>query len=213
MISFSGALTTLLAAFAQPTLCILVSFDDLGLYFTSASSSITRGSATYTPTPMKVAELAENFVGEVQAAELAIMDLDSTQRARFFDDNFRGTNVTVRIYYYSGGTWTDTTWSYTMTCDADRAASNQVSIKLSSSDAVQGTEAPRRTTQEAGCQSDYKRGGCPYRGSKGSCDKGYSTSTGCKDHFPDVTIAGKVIQQPKPFGGFLGGMSQRLVLR
>ncbi len=184
---------------------------------------------TYTPAVFKVEGLAENLYAEAPAATLTITSLEGAQQARFFTDSFRGDTVTVRILMWSAGAWTDTTYSLTLTCDADQTTENEVPIRLASSDAVEGTDVPRRTTQEAGCQHDFMTGGCSFRPNallpttiRENCLKGLKD---CRDHYPPLCLEHGVlwvactlqnthtkIVQPLPYGACYGGLTHRLVL-
>jgi len=211
-----------------PSLAVLVEFNTLGVRLVNIPAGLTFGGKTYTAAVLKCDGFGENLLWEAPSATLEIASLDGTQQARFLNDSFRGDTVTLTVLYASGGSWLSTGWSSTYTADAETCSANSVVIRLASMDAVQGTEVPRRTTQEHGCQHDFMRGGCHFRWYTGlsialkECDKGYDTPNGCKAHFPDLglatgrpwepTSAGARIAQPKPYGGFLGAVDHRLVL-
>lgn len=220
MRSFDASLQAILDALQQPTFAVIVHFSTLGLRYTNWPSAITYGGNVYSPQNIVVEGMSENILCEAPSARLTITSLDTTQQVRFLADTFRGDTVTVTLLYLASGTWTTTGWTYTFTADADECDANEVRIRLGSSDAVRGTEVPRRTTQEAGCQFDYKQGGCPYRGPLTTCKKTYKD---CKNHFPDLCenegiawssctgpTTHKRVVQGKPYGGFLGGMTHRL---
>lgn len=209
MKAFDSGVQLILNALGQPTFCVLVEFE-AGWRYTSWPSTITYGGDSYTSAVMTVRGLGDNYAAEAPAAALEVGSLDLTQQARFLSDSFRGTDATVTVLYLASGTWTATGYEVTYTCDADQVDADKIMIRLASTDAVQGTDAPRRATQEAGCPFDYRRGGCAYRGKSTSCDKGYDTTNGCRAHFPNLTIGGATVIQPKPYGGFLGGVSTRL---
>lgn len=210
-------LLTLLQAMRLPMLRVIVSFDVLGVYLTNNPGGLTYAGQAFTAAVFTIKGLGENFLTENQAATIEIGDVetpaDDTFRDRFFGDLWRGEVVTIRVLYRTGGSWADTTLYQTLTCDIDATDPYHVTIRLGSSDSVQGTQVPRRTTQEAGCEHDYRHGLCPYRGALTSCDKGYGTPNGCVTHFPAFTIGGVTYTPPRPFGGQLGGTPQRLVVR
>ena len=227
MKSFSAALQALLAAAGadtEPDMALLVSLPTLSLRYTNKPYDITYGGSTYTSLVMVAEGISENFLTEAPAARLKLASLDGTQQGRFFLDRFRGTTVATTVVAWSSGAWAEVD-ARTWMCDADQTDSTEVTIRLSSSDAVEGTEVPRRATQEAGCQRDLSIGACPYRGVLTTCDKGFNTPNGCDAHFPDLCLetgrafttadasAGRTrIVQPKPYGAFRGGLSHRLVL-
>jgi phage-related protein len=219
MRSFSALIQAAVSVLQSPKFALLVQFHGLGLYVTNHRSAISYGGQSYDPASVILAGASENYVAEAPAAALTIQDLDGAWRGRFHLDSLRDEVVTLRILYDSSGTWTDTTWSMTIACDSDSADDKQVILRLASIDSVEGTEVPRRTTQEAGCQHDFQGPLCPFVWRSGmsaalkECDKSYDGPLGCKAHFPDVTEAGFTFVIPKPFGGFLGGISHRLVLR
>lgn len=218
MKNFSGALVSLLTALESPKFAVLVAFDRTGVRYTNHRTAITYGGESYAPANLKVTGLSENVVAQAPAAAAEIGDFDNTDRARFFNDQFRGDVVTVTILYDSAGTWTATGLSWPWSCDSDATDSDMVSLRLASSDATAGTEVPRRTTQEAGCQFTFQGPLCPFRMRAGMsaaltrCDFSLEGPIGCKAHFPDVTEAGVTYEIPKPFGGFVGGISHRLVV-
>lgn len=224
MRSWSPTIQSLLNALQQESFCVTAAFATLGLYYTNWSGPLSLDGITYTPKVFIVEGLAENLYAEAPSATLKITSLDSSEQARFFADSFRGEIVTLRILILSAGVWTDTTFSMTLTCDADQADATEVTMRLASSDAVEGTDVPRRSTQETGCQHDYMRGGCPYRGVLPSCDHGLLTPNGCHGHFPDLDFetgrewnsasasAGHTkVVQPLPYGACYGGITHRLV--
>ena len=218
MKNFSGALVSILTALESPKFAVLVAFAATGVNYTNHRVAITYGGATYSPANIIVSGLSENFLAETPAASVGIGDLDNTDRARFFNDQFRGDVVTVTILYDSSGTWTATGCEWPWSCDSDSTDPINVTLRLASSDATAGTEVPRRTTQEAGCQFTFQGPLCPFRMRTGmsaalkQCDFSFEGPIGCKAHFPDVTEGGVTYVIPKPFGGFIGGISHRLVM-
>lgn len=217
MRSFSAGLLAVLQALQQPRFAVLVDFADLGVHYTNAATAIAYGGTTYTAANISVGGISENFVAEVPSARLVLTDLDGTERVRFFNDSFRGETVTITIVYDSSGTWTAVGVSYVFTCDMDEADEVSVALRLAISDASRGSEVPRRTTQEAGCQHDFMGPLCPFRpltglsaALNGGCGK---TLADCKVHFPSVTESSKTYVIPLPYGGFVGGISHRLVVR
>jgi len=217
--SFAAGLLATLASFTHDTFRTIVTLGS-GATYTDHPSTISFGGTSYTSQHLIIRGIGENLYSEAPAGELLLGDLDSTHRATFFNDDFRGDTVLIRVLHNDAGTWTATGLSYTFGLDADALPdSTSVRIRLASSDAVEGTETPRRTTQEAGCPFDFQNGLCPFRWTSGmkeslkKCDKGYSTPNGCKEHFSDVTQGGVTYRVPKPFGGFRGNMPQSLVLR
>lgn len=215
MKTFASNVQTLLEGKQQAAFALVVSFDDLGVKLTNHYRAITYGGASYSAAVFVVKGLSENFVTETPAASIEITSLDDTWQARLKADSLRGTDVTISILIDVSGTWTATGWSQTLTCDSEAGDSKKVTIRLGSSDAVNGTEVPRRTTQEAGCQFDFQRRECPFRWRQGmsealrTCDKTLDGPLGCTAHFPDVTGADGVVRQvPLPYGGFIGNMAR-----
>lgn len=217
MKSLESAVLALLATHAQPTFGVIVGIEDLSLYWTSVPAGVTFSGTVYTAKGVTVEGIGESMLADVMSATLVVGSLDDTEQARVRADSFRGLTATVELILLDGTTWTRTgrVWSYTI--DADSADDQQITARLASSDAVAGTSVPRRTTQEQGCQHTFQGEGCPFRwhpnvhsAALKTCDKSFAA---CRDHFPDVTIAGVKHVQPKPFGGFLGAISAKLVLR
>lgn len=219
MRSVPAAVISLLQALTLPQFAVVAEFETESLRLTNRPGGLTFGGQTYTAAAMKVSGLGENYAAMAEGASLDIGSLDGSWQARFNADTLRGTTVTVRILVLSSGTWTDTTFRYTHTIDVDEMDDREIRMRLGSSDAVRGTSVPRRTTQEAGCQFDFTRRECWFRWRSGmsaalkECDKTYEGPIGCKAHFPDVTVEGVTYVVPKPYGGFLGGIAHRLVLR
>lgn len=216
MKNWSAGIQSVLAALASPKFAVLVSFSALGVRYTNHRSAISYGGQTYSPANLVITGLGENMLAEAPGASLELQDLDGTERARFLADSFRGETVTVRILYDSSGSWVDPGWAQTLSGDVDEVPGAEVvRVRLGSMDAVQGTEVPRRTTQQYGCQHDFMGEGCPFRWRAGmsaalrTCRK---TIEACNEHFPDVTAAGITYVVPKPFGGFLGSLPRRLVV-
>lgn len=217
MKSLSAGVLALLAQLQQPTFGVIVEIPDLDLTWTSVPAGVTFSGTVYVAKGVKVEGIGETMLADVLAAQLVIGSLDDTEQARVRADALRGLDVTVELIVLDGTTWTKTGRVWTYTLDADGATDQQITARLASTDAVSGTSVPRRTTQEQGCQHTFQREGCPFRWKQGvhadslkTCAKNFAA---CRDHFPDVTIAGVKYVQPKPFGGFLGGIAARLVLR
>lgn len=212
----SSGFLTLAAAVGIPSLCVLVKFNTLGLAIANTGKNVTLSGTTYTGLGVDAISLdglGETLTGEAPSAVLTIRDVGDAYKDEVIDDSFRGDTVTVTIGYYSSGSVVTTGWTTTYAVDADGFGEDDVMIRLASSDTVEGTEVPRRTTQEAGCQHDYKRGLCTYRGSLSTCDKSYGGANGCKAHFPEFTNGGVKIVPSRPFGGFPGGFPHSLVTR
>lgn len=237
--TFTTLVKSLLAATGVPALIIGVEFRDLGLKLTNWPRDFTADGRTYTggrgdhPFTLELDGLSESLEWDAPTAVLKIESLDGYFTSLFFSDSFREDQVTVRVFYLDGSTPTATGWVSTYTCDMDEADAQHVSLRLAAADAVLGTEIPRRTTQEGGCQHDFQRGMCSYRWAAGAstalkrCDHGYDTPNGCKAHFPDLCLEHQTawnasvcpglghtrVVQPKPYGGFLGSVDQTIVRR
>lgn len=218
--AISGAVTALLGALGIPGLVVCLDFATLGLSICNAHKDVSLGGTTYTALGRRglVARgLAETLAPEVGSARIAISSLDATYHAHLRSDSFRGDRVTVSLAYWSSGTLTSLGWSTTYSVDVDSATTDQVVLVVRSADAVRGTLVPRRTTQEDGCQHDYKRGACPYRGPLATCDFTLFGANGCAAHFPNLTVTERgdtrTLVQPKPFGGFPGNLPHSLVRR
>lgn len=218
MRTIGATITSILAALASSKFAVLVSFQTLGVRYCNHSTAITFESAVYSPAVIVAKGVGENFKAEARIAELTLASLDRTQQERFFNDQFRGDTVTLRIVVRSAGTWEDTTFTYNLTVERDASGPNILTLRLASADAVNGSEIPTRTTQEAGCKWDFKGPRCPFRRASfmsatlDECDKTMDGPIGCRAHFPDFIVSGQRYIQPKPFGGFIGGVSHRLAL-
>lgn len=225
---FISAVKTLLDALNLPMLRVCLTFRDLGITITNSPKDIVLDGVTYSGAQATANDwsftlhgLSENLKFETPTATLRIDGLDGLQQSRFLLDQFRGDRVTVRIVYVdSNWDWQDLGWVTTFDVDVDQADGTGVTLRLSSSDVATGEEVPRRTTGEYGCQHILSQGYCIFRwGSHRPvalklCDHGYDSDNGCKAHFPDVVdpLTGTTIPQAKPYGGFLGGLDQQLVL-
>lgn len=218
MRSFSAGLVSLFTALQSPKFVVLVAFATTGVRYTNHTAAISYGGATYSPASIVVSGISENMLAETPAASLRIGDFDNTDRARFFNDQFRGDTLTVTILYDSSGTWTATGCEWTWSVDADVTDAEAVTMRLAAADASAGSVVPRRTTQEAGCQHTFQGPLCPFRWRAGmsaalkQCDFSLYGPIGCKAHFPDVVESGVTYVIPKPFGGFIGGTPRRLVV-
>jgi len=211
----SGA-ATILAALGIDGLKVAVSFSTLGLNVANTAKDITVGSTTYTGLGKDGIigdNIGENMLGSVPQSTLTIVRPDFGSHSSVVADSFRGDTATVILLYLSGGSWTASGWSTTYTVNADALSTGDIIIDLTSADATRGTEVPRRMTQEAGCQHDYKRGACSYRGALTTCDKTYNGPMGCKVHFPDITVNSETWVQTKPYGGFYGYVNRSVVAR
>jgi len=215
MRTFSAPLLILLSALQSPKFAVLLDFSALGVHYTNHHADISYGGVTYSKAIVTVLGLSENFTSEVPSARVTLGDLDNTERARFFADSFRGETVTVTMLYDASGTWTAVGVALVMTCDMDEADPTSVLLRLATSDASRGSEVPRRTTQEQGCQHTFMGPLCPFRWRTGmsvalqSCGK---TLADCKAHFPVVTESSVTYTVPLPYGGFVGGISHRLAV-
>jgi len=212
--------TTLLAALGLPGMVVCLDFATLGLSLCNAHKDVSLGGTTYTALGRRgivAAGLAETLAPEVGTAQVLIASLDGTYHAHLRADSFRGDRMTVTLAYWSSGTLTSLGWSTTYDVDVDRGTTDQIRLTVRSADAVMGTQVPRRTTQEDGCQHDYKRGACPYRGPLATCDFTLFGPNGCAVHFGDLTVTERgdtrTLVQPKPFGGFPGNLPHSLVRR
>lgn len=225
-----------LSALRLPRLPVLVEFPDLGIRITNWPKDLTISGKVYTGSSgthkftVKIDGLGESLEFVAPSAVIEIGNLDGYFGAMSFDDLFRGTSVTITILYVSGSTFLSTGWTTTYHADADEVNADVVKLRLTSADAVLGTLLPRRTTQEAGCQFKFGQGGCPFRWSSffgtklKTCDHGYNSSNGCKEHFPDLCLESQVtwvssdlalgrtrIVQPKPYGAFPGPIDHSIV--
>lgn len=217
MKTLPAPVVTLLSDRDMPPFAVAVHMPSLGYRWTTVPEGVTLNGSAYSARVFKVEGIGDNMLAEVSAATLTVTSLADEMQAHVRDDEIRGEPVTVSLLVHDGSAWIESGRSWTFTMDADQADDREVVIRLASSDAVSGTAVPRRTTQEQGCQHDYQRGLCPFRYrvdvhpvSFSTCPK---TFAACRERFPDVTIAGVKHVQPKPFGGFLGGVSARLVTR
>lgn len=206
-------------------------FNALGLRLTNWPRNLTFNNKTYTGARatankfiLKAEGLSENLKFEAPSAVIDIKSLNGWAQKHFFKDEFRGDTVTITLLYHSGNSFLETGWVTTFACDAEEVNADEVRIRLSSIDAVTGTEVPRRTTQEEGCQNDFQVfdafGGCTFIWIEGihaaalrTCSKIYDGENGCIDHFPDVVdpVTGLTVSRPKPYGAFLGSVDHRLV--
>lgn len=224
------AALTVLALLNLPKMTFVLEFGS-GLRLANTPKSITIGTKVYTgaraganPHTIRVEGLGESLGFDVPAAIVEIGSLGGARQADFFADTIRGDTVTITLLYVSGNSYLPTGWATTFTCDAEQIDADMVKIRLASNDAVNGTEAPRRTSQGSGCQFEFQvsdeDGGCPFRWVQGvhaaalkTCDRTYDGANGCLVHFPPITdpVTGTAIQRPKPYGAFLGSVDHRLV--
>lgn len=212
----SSAVQSVLAGLTISGLKVAVSLNTASINVWNGSRDLTLGTTTYTGLGKDglVADgLGENMLGNVPAPRLVLRSLDFAYHDEVDDDEFRGDTATVTLLYLDAGTWTATGWTSTFNVDADAMTANEVALDLTTGDAARGTTLPRRMTQESGCQHDYKRGGCPYRGPLTECDKTYDGLKGCKAHFPDFTQDGETWVQSKPYGAFIGYINKSVVSR
>lgn len=208
-----------------PPLVLLIEFPTLDVRFSSTAKNVTWDSKVWAGTKssrtLHLDGVGMNLDFESPVAELKIGSIDGEQQTRFFNDSFRGEPVVLRLMYYdTTGTLLETGLQSTYTVDVDRCLEPSVSLRLGSTDAVQGTEAPRRSTQRDGCQNDFMQDECTFKPSAAlpavvneGCDKGFDTPNGCLPHFPNIThpTTGDSIPQYKPYGGILGKISHKLV--
>jgi len=232
MRTLASGVQALLEAQRIPRFVTLVEFVDLELYLTSYPRSVTLGTKTYEGGKasatrgdhfnLVVEGIGENLDFEAPAAVLRLASSNARFQGHFFNDEFREDQAIITLLYQSdANTLMDMGWTSTYTVDADSCDHEGVVLRLGTSDMVQGTTTPKRSTLEFGCQRDFKLGGCHFRASPGlstalntKCDKTYDGTLGCKNHFPPVThhLDPTVsYQQPKPYSGFLGGVDHRLV--
>lgn len=214
--AISAGFLTLASALGIPSMCVLVKFNTLGVNLVNTGKDVTLGSVTYTGVGVagiRIEGAGENLLGEAPSAVLTLVDLGASYFDEVLDDDFRGDTVTITLGYFSSGSVVSTGWETTYAVDTDGFSEDEIRLRLASADAVEGTEVPRRTTQEAGCQHDFKKGLCSYRGSLTTCDKSYSGPNGCKAHFPAYTSSGETIVPARPYGGFPGGFPHSLVTR
>lgn len=224
------AALAVLQALGVPRLPVVLEFGN-GLRLASTARSITIGSKTYTGAKatsnhhtISVDGMGESLNFDAPAAIVEIGSLDGWAQGRFFADDFRGDTCTVTVLYASGNTFLPSGLAMTFKCDADQVDADTLRIRLASNDAVNGTEAPRRTSQSSGCQFELgvsdAEGGCPFRWTQGvhatalkTCSRTYDGANGCKAHFPNITdpVTGESIPRPKPYGAFLGTVDHRLV--
>lgn len=191
-------------------------FADAEWYIANVWKDLTLGSTTYTAVGrggMVGQGFGGNLAGEVPAPNIRIKNLDSGGTSRVTGDSLRGDTVTVTLLYLVNGVWTATGWETTFTADTDGLEAEDIVVRCASADAARGTTVPRITTQENGCQHDYRRGGCPYRGPKSTCLKSYLDANGCRDHFQDLTVGTETVPQPRPYGAFIGNVRHSLVTR
>lgn len=223
MRSISGALSAAIARRALPHLWFLVEFAEVystgttPLRLTNFTRSFVWGAKSWTPLPgIEGKGFGESLRLEVPPAALRLPALDASMQARFLADEFRGTRVTVTmISQEPASSIVDASqlWQTTYTIGPDAIDEDGVTLRLESADAVEGADVPRRQVSEQGCQEDYMRGGCPYRGHRvvastgqppvsgtgaspsmrtvvfESCSKqlqDVGTNPGCRSHFPAV---------------------------
>lgn len=207
---------TVLAGLTISGLKIAVSFNTLGLHLWNGTGTLTLGSTQYTgigKDGMVGDGFGENMLGNVPTPRLVLRSLDFAYHDEVVDDDFRGDTATIRLLYLNSGTWTASGWTTTYSVDADMLTANEITLNLTTGDAARGTTIPRRMTQEIGCQHDYKRGGCSYRGPLAECDKSYDGEMGCKVHFPEFTVGSETWVPAKPYGAFLGYVNHAVISR
>jgi len=215
--TLAAGVEAILAAFGIEGVIVAASFATSGINVTNAPRDVTVGTTTYTGVGSRglaAAGIGESLLAEVPQGDLTISSIAFGYHANVFADLLRGDKVTIKLLYSAGGAWAVTGWSSTYTVDTDGASPDAVQVRLVSADAAIGTALPRRTTHEYGCQHNYKRGGCPYRGALPTCDKGYDTPNGCAVHFPVLTTSfSQTVPQSKPYGALIGHMDRTLVQR
>jgi len=220
--TLSSLLKTALVRRSRPHVWFLVEFPNAAgiaesRQYTNYHRQFVYLSKTWTPLP----DITLKGVGETLnlssiSGELRLPGLDAALQARFLADEFRGEKCVVRILSQEPGASivdASTVWTTTYTCGADSFDEDGVTIALEPADAVEGTEVPRRQVSQIGCQWDYMRGGCPYRGHRTfvlnsvtravvsssvtvfpNCRKTIedgpaidgTTMPGCKSHFPGI---------------------------
>ena len=211
---------SLAALLGIPTTVACVTFNTLGVSICNSGKDITLGSVTFSGLgrdAVSVTDIGESLGVEVGSSVVKIKSHDQTFQSHILSDSFRDDTATVTVVYFDSGAWVSTGWATTFRVDSDAGTANEVVLRFRASDAVKGLTVPRRTTQEDGCQHDYRRGLCGYRGELSTCDKTLSGPNGCKVHFPDLTATdggvSVTLVQPKPFGGFPGTFPYSLVRR
>lgn len=212
MRSVATALQTALGLLAEPTILVLVEMST-GERWTSHHKSHAWDSETWTAVGIEVTGLRESLNAEAPRADLRILSMDASLQASIASDSYRGETARIRFIRTDDiGTDTAPLWDTTYTVDTDGSDENELRLLLSSSDAVQGTEVPRISTREAGCQRVFKVGGCSYRGALTSCDKTLHGPNGCIAHFPDLTdpVTGDTIPQHYPYLAFSGRVAGSL---
>ena len=247
MLTLSDALKLILHRQSRTHLWRLVEFPTVyssgstPLRVTNFHRSFVWAAKTWITLPeMEVDGVTENLELKAPEASIRLTSLDATFQQKFLLDQFRGTKVQFTVISQEPGTSiADAVQIRTMryTCNVDDDDENGVNLKLSSADAVQGTEVPRRTCSEFGCQWDFQREGCPYRGHmeyslaangtliSGSlrqvvlttCDK---TIEDCRKHFPPVlnpnwsttNNASRTIRRPLFYSAFPGDIPGRIVI-
>lgn len=195
---------------------LAVKFAAAEWYVVNTSHDVTLDGTTYTSVGRKGivgTGFGENLAAEVPAPDLRITNLGGGNTTRVTSDGLRGDTVTVTLLVASSGSWVASGWATTFTADTGGLEPHDIVVRLASADAVRGTTVPRITTQESGCQHNYKRGLCPYRGPLRTCDKGFNTPNGCRAHFRDFILNGANIPQSRPYGAFLGNIEHSLVSR
>lgn len=213
MRSVGTTVQTALGLLQETAIVVLVEFGK-GERYTSWHRNVTWNSQTWTAVGIDGTSFRESLDGSAPRAELRLLSLAAARQAEMVADYYRGDTCRVRLIRAEDiGTATDPAWDTTYTVDTDGTDGDELRLVLSSSDAVQGTEVPRISTREVGCQRTFKRGGCPYRGSLTSCDKSLHGENGCIAHFPDLTDpdTGGTIPQHYPYLAFPGRVGRSLV--
>lgn len=223
---FSTALNAILSAIKLPRMVLLLTIHRStgDVLLTSWPKTITIGTNTYVGAAQYSTRFSLSGEGFGEALDFsapsAVLRFKALSpgdfHSDFFNDLFRGVRVTVGVAYYDGSSFQATPWQVTMMSDADESDDAAITLRQASVDAAQGDEIPRRTTQEEGCQWEYKRGRCTYRGSIPDCDHTFWGPNGCRVHFQRITDpddSSIVYVQPKPYGAFLGGIDHNMVTR
>lgn len=225
---FSTAVKSLLDALKVPRLPVLIEIPSLSLKITNYATSLTFDGVVYQGSKngthkftLAMEGLGENIDFQAPSAVIKIGCLDGYFQAMSYQDQLRDVEIIAQIVYIdTNHVVTALPWSTTFRGDADTANANEVVVRLASIDAVQGSEIPKRTTQETGCEFLFMGPDCGYRWFVGrdtklrTCDHGYDTSNGCKEHWGDVRdpATNQLVPQPKPYSGYIGGIDHRLVL-
>lgn len=218
-----SAVRTLLSTSKIAQLKLAVKFETLGLKLVDVPKNQTINGELYTGSAgtHKFALACENLTTslrwEVPSAGLTIDNADKYFATNYFmADRFRRDTVTITQVYVVAGVVLPTGWVTIFTCDMDSADPNtgKIIVRLGAAEAVYGSQGPRRTTNEFGCQAEFMGPDCGFTFQQGvhaqklaKCDKGVDTPNGCLEHFKPVTDPSNAvltIVQPIPYGAFPG---------